>query len=110
MNRNKARGSEAELRARDILEADGYVVTKAGGSLGAADLVAMRADGCKIIQVKSSKASFGPAAVRFVSEELARVEVPECCGSRELWHLRRRGPGKKGQWTRWICHEDGTAT
>jgi Holliday junction resolvase len=43
---SKAKGSRAERRAIRLLEADGYVCTKAGGSLGVFDIIANRPDRC----------------------------------------------------------------
>jgi hypothetical protein len=38
----KAKGSRMELKSQRLLEADGWFVTKSGGSLGCADLVALK--------------------------------------------------------------------
>ena len=51
----KAKGSKQERKARKVLEADGYLVTKAGGSLGLFDLVAENRQGVRHIQVKSNR-------------------------------------------------------
>jgi len=58
----KAKGNRRERQAKKILEAEGYLVTKAGGSLGAFDLVALTmGEKCanlnlvKCIQVKSNR-------------------------------------------------------
>ena len=74
MSRNARFGAERERQVKKLLEAKGWMVTKAGGSLGVADLVALRAGAPpELIQVKSDKDSpythFGPAA----REELKRV-------------------------------------
>ncbi|RLG87043.1 MAG: hypothetical protein DRO18_03650, partial [Thermoprotei archaeon] len=54
----KRKGSRREREVRDILEAWGYYVTKAGGSLGRYDLVAVPRRGkidVLVIQVKSNR-------------------------------------------------------
>ena len=59
----KAKGARRERQARDQLTAEGYAVTKAGGSLGIWDLVAVRRDPLgddylpvvRMIQVKSNR-------------------------------------------------------
>lgn len=63
------RGHHRERQVRRILEADGWWVCRAAGSLGDADLVALRAgDQARLIEVKSTAAgpwhSFGPGARR----------------------------------------------
>ena len=60
---SKAKGSLRERQVRDLLIADGWSVTKAGGSLGVFDLVACRRDPApdcylpvvRLIQVKSNR-------------------------------------------------------
>lgn len=61
----KARGSARELKVKRLLERHLFIVYKAGGSLGHADLVALRADVIPmLIQVKATAAGpfagFGP--------------------------------------------------
>lgn len=51
----KAKGARRERQARDILITKGYLVTKAGGSLGAFDLVAIGPDDDRLVQVKSNR-------------------------------------------------------
>lgn len=51
----KRKGARRELQAVRRLEEQGYLVTKAGGSLGAFDLVAMGLWGDRFIQVKSNR-------------------------------------------------------
>lgn len=53
MNR-KAKGSRNERRSRDLLQSMGYSVTKAGGSLGVFDLVAISSLDIVLTQVKSN--------------------------------------------------------
>jgi len=52
---NKRRGNEGERHVRAVLETQGYMVTKAGGSLGAADLIAGKLNQTHAIQVKTNK-------------------------------------------------------
>ena len=53
---HKAKGSRAERRAIGILEAAGYCCTKAGGSLGLFDVIAIGASDIRAVQVKSGSA------------------------------------------------------
>jgi Holliday junction resolvase len=51
----KAKGSRAERRAIRILEAAGYVCTKAGGSLGPSDVIGIGPSDVRCIQVKANE-------------------------------------------------------
>jgi Holliday junction resolvase len=51
----KRKGGRQERKARKVLESAGYLVTKAGGSLGLFDLVAENRQGVRHIQVKSNR-------------------------------------------------------
>ena len=68
----KAKGSRAERRAIRLLEAAGYVCTKAGGSLGLFDVIAIGAADVRCIQVK--------AGTKYLSavqrEQIAVLRVP----------------------------------
>ena len=87
MNR-AAKGRRFEYKARHLLEAGGYTVTRAAASKGVADLVAWDAAGFKLVSIKSglSRAS---AAER---DALARCPAPANC-TREIW---RFPPGSRG--------------
>jgi Holliday junction resolvase len=66
VNSSKRKGAHKERASRDLLRSDGWHVTKAGGSLGAADLVALKAgERPMLVQVKATARgpfhSFGPA-------------------------------------------------
>lgn len=50
---SKAKGARAERRAMRLLEAAGYCCTKAGGSLGLFDVIAVGARDVRLVQVKS---------------------------------------------------------
>lgn len=52
----KAKGSRAERKAIRLLEAAGYVCTKAGGSLGLFDVIAIGPHDVRCVQVKSGGA------------------------------------------------------
>jgi Holliday junction resolvase len=80
-----AAGRRAEWRARKRLEADGYVVVRAAGSKGAADLVAWDSRSIRLISVKSGG--------RYLSavERAALVALPRPAGaSVECWRFRPR--------------------
>ena len=73
------KGARAERRAKRELEEQGYVVTRAAGSKGGADLVAILV---RQVQVKVTE---NPKAWTAELEELA-VRVPGGPGlTRELW-------------------------
>lgn len=67
-----SRGIDRERQVRDHLENDGWFVIRAAGSLGAADLVAIKAGAIQLIEVKSTAGGpyerFGPAARRTLSQ------------------------------------------
>ena len=50
----KAKGSRNERRSMRLLEASGYVCTKAGGSLGVWDIIAIGPTDLVLVQVKSN--------------------------------------------------------
>jgi len=56
----KGKGSRLELRTRDYYADRGYLGTKAGGSLGAFDLIVMNTEEILLIQVKANRPP-GPA-------------------------------------------------
>jgi Holliday junction resolvase len=79
---SKRKGSRAELRAIRILEAAGYCCTKAGGSLGLFDVIALGSKDVKAIQVKA-----GTARLSGVEREAIRLQtVPPNC-SKEYWRF-----------------------
>jgi Holliday junction resolvase len=79
---SKRKGSRAELRAIRILEAAGYCCTKAGGSLGLFDVIALGSKDVKAIQVKA-----GTARLSGVEREAIRLQtVPPNC-SKENWRF-----------------------
>ena len=79
---SKAKGSRAELRCIRILETAGYICTKAGGSLGVFDVIALGPLDIRAVQVKSG------------GEYLSKVEREIICDlslaenvSRECWRF-----------------------
>ncbi len=81
----KAKGTRAEHRTMRILEAAGYVCTRASASLGVFDVIAVGAADVKLIQVK--------AGTKYLSgverEQIASVAVPVNV-SRECWRFPDR--------------------
>jgi Holliday junction resolvase-like predicted endonuclease len=69
----KRKGSRQERRARKILEAAGYLVTKAGGSLGLFDLIAENRQGVRHVQVKSNRL---PSPVEREDMQAAKANLP----------------------------------
>lgn len=59
--RSLSRGHQRERQVRKELEKEGWLVVRAGGSLGIADLVALKAHHQpRILEVKSDDEKFGP--------------------------------------------------
>jgi Holliday junction resolvase len=84
----KAKGSRNERRSRDLLEATGYRVTKAGGSLGAWDIIAIGSTDFIVVQVKSNH--WPPPAEM---EELINFPCPPNCKKLvHRWNDRQRQP------------------
>src|SRR5262249_30082797 len=81
----KAKGSRAERRAIRLLEAAGYVCTKAGGSLGLFDVVAIGANDVRLIQVKSG----GQYLSAVERQQIAGLVVPSLV-TRECWRFPDR--------------------
>jgi Holliday junction resolvase len=54
-NANTLKGRRAEWRCRDALDAGGYYVIRAAGSLGNADLVALAKSYVAVVQVKATE-------------------------------------------------------
>lgn len=79
---SKAKGSRAERKAVRLLEAEGYICTKAGGSLGVFDVVAIGARDVRCVQVKSGSARLSRAER---AEILALQLAPMV--SREYWRF-----------------------
>jgi Holliday junction resolvase len=81
----KAKGTRAERRAIAILEAAGYVCTKAGGSLGLFDVVAIGAQDVRCIQVKAG----GEYLSGIEREQIEMLTVPANV-TRECWRFPNR--------------------
>ena len=81
----KAKGTRAEHRAMRILEAAGYVCTRASASLGLFDVVAVGPVDVRLVQVK--------AGSKYLSgierEQIAGLSVPSNV-SRECWRFPDR--------------------
>jgi len=96
-----ARGRAREREVKKKLEAQGYFVIKAGGSLGEADLIALKAgERGMMIEVKSTAAgpfhSFGP------SKREALISASEKAGLEPyLVYWPPRGELKYIGWTHW---------
>ena len=84
----KAKGTRNEHRSRLLLEAAGYSVTRAAGSMGAWDLIGVSATDVVLVQVKTRD---WPGSVEM--ETLTTFAVPPNC--RRLvhrWRDRQRTP------------------
>lgn len=80
----KAKGSRVERECVHLLESLGYSVTKAGGSLGCWDLVAIHPTHTRLIQVKSNRK---PAPAERERLQLFRAPPGH---SKEIW-IRKDG-------------------
>jgi len=84
----KRKGTRNEHRSKAILEASGYAVTRAAGSLGAWDLIGIGPTDLVLVQVKSNRPP-SPAE----REALALFPCPANCKRlAHVWHDRQRGP------------------
>jgi len=84
----KRKGTRNEHKSRRLLEAAGYCVTRAAGSLGAWDLVGVSATDFVLVQCKSNRA---PAPAE--RETLAGFACPSNCKRLvHVWHDRQRWP------------------
>ena len=81
----KAKGARAERKAVRILEAAGYSCTKAGGSLGMFDIIALGPQDIRCLQVKS-----GGEYISRVERELMRECALPANVSREVWRFPDR--------------------
>ena len=90
---NRGRGDYFEHQTRDALDACGWVVLRAAGSLGPADLVALRRGNTPLlVACKVGALRIDPA------ERLAIITAAEQAGARPL--LAHRGvPGQVDLWT-----------
>jgi Holliday junction resolvase-like predicted endonuclease len=79
---SKAKGSRAERKAIKLLEAAGFVCTKAGGSLGVFDVIALGPNAVRCVQVKAGTARLS----RSERAAIAAVRIPAFC-SREYWRF-----------------------
>jgi Holliday junction resolvase len=85
MINGKRKGSRAERRAIRILEAAGYVCTKAGGSLGMFDVIGIGPRDIRCLQVKAG-AQYCSAIER---EQMTELTVPANV-SKEIWRFPDR--------------------
>jgi hypothetical protein len=89
MATNYTRGRAAEYKAKRTLEGMGYHVTRAASSQGLADLVAVRADGFRLVQCKLT--SSGDFSEDENCQKLRDLPVPMNC-VKELWlYLKDEG-------------------
>jgi Holliday junction resolvase len=75
----KRKGNRNEHKAIRILEAAGYSCTRAAGSLGMFDIVAISRQGIRLVQVKSNRDA--PPAER---EAIQEFSAP-ANASKEVW-------------------------
>lgn len=90
----RKKGAQKELATKRLYEAEGWMVTKAGGSLGVADLVCLKAGRTpRIVQVKCSDApwsNFRPderLKLRRVAEASGAIPELAWWGPRARTHI-----------------------
>ena len=103
-----SRGIQRERQVRRLLETEGYWTSRAAGSFGDADVIALRARGgggcdAMLVEVKSDVAGpfahFGPAArAELIAAAVRSGATPVLC-----WWPPRKKP-------RWIAVHDWPAT
>jgi Holliday junction resolvase len=90
-NSNRARGDYLEHQTRDALAAYGWWIIRAGGSLGCADLVALRV-GKRPLLIQCKILGPGRAMPRIDPDERAALfAAAEQCGARAIIATRYRG-------------------
>lgn len=82
---NRQRGDYFERQVRDTLRAHGWVVIRSAGSLGVADLVALRRDKTPLLVSCKISGRIGPA------ERAAISAAAELAGGRAVVAMRPRG-------------------
>ena len=88
MNGSKRKGTRAEHRSRRLLEAAGFSVTRAAGSLGEFDLVGVNGSCFVLVQVKCNRPP-GPLE----RGALADFRCPANCQKLvHVWRDRQRQP------------------
>jgi hypothetical protein len=87
--RSARKGAKAERKCVKLLEAAGYLCTKAGGSLGLFDVIALGRHDVRAIQVKSGTKRLTP-----LEREAIKELVLAPCVSKEYWRYidRVRAP------------------
>jgi Holliday junction resolvase len=80
---SKRKGSVAERKAIKLLEAEGFVCTKAGGSLGVFDVIALGAESVRCVQVKSG----GARLSRGERQAIAALQLAPNV-TKEYWSFR----------------------
>lgn len=91
----KEKGARRERQCKKELEAQDYLCTKAGGSLGAFDIVAISTQKCKekklrLVQVKSN---YCPKGERITIKTLALPKMVKV--QKEIWIYKDRKGVKK---------------
>lgn len=86
--KTKAKGNRREHRCMHLLESQGYSCTRSSASLGAWDVIAIRKDGVRLIQVKSNRWPRSPEMA-----QLEEFEAPPGV-TKEIWRYddRKRNP------------------
>lgn len=88
----KAKGSRLERKSRDIYRSTGFLVIKAGGSLGPVDLVALQPES-GVVHLVQAKANRWPGPI----ETACLEQLSRRCKKFESWRvLVHRWDDRKG--------------
>lgn len=77
---SKRKGTRNEHKSIRLLESLGYVCTKAGGSLGVWDIIAISPKDILLCQIKTNRTA--PPHER---EQMQMFQAPKCCVRKQLW-------------------------
>lgn len=83
-NSNRQRGDYLERQTKAALEAHGWVVTRAAGSLGVADIMAIRAGNTPLLVSCKLNGGISPA------ERFALIEASRAGGARPIMAARSK--------------------
>lgn len=75
-----AKGRDYEYQVRDILIAEGFIITRSAGSKGPFDLIGIGPQSVRLVKVRTPSNPYTKAE----KEKMAKMPCPDCC-SIEIW-------------------------
>lgn len=93
---NKVRGLTVERLAKKQLAEEGYAVSRARGSFGLFDVMAMNSEKIRLIQVKRVKGKY--YSFRSEIEQISIFKGHPANVVKELWIYADRMEGRKSGW------------